>query len=141
MSPAHRPSRRFRRVNRLAAAGAGLVVALALIVLQALTAAAPVRGEEGTAAAVDEELTNPFLGQEEAIDEGERIFRGRCVGCHWSPLRGPKLFRSELGDQEFLETVINGRKGARGTMPAFGYVLSPDDVWKVHAFVMSRDRL
>ena len=139
MSPAHRHLRRYRRVNRPTAA-AGLVVALALMVLQALTAAVPVRAEEG-AAAVDEELTNPFLGQEEAIDEGERIFRGRCVGCHWSPLRGPKLFRSELGDQEFLETVINGRKGARGTMPAFGYILSPDDVWKVHAFVMSRDRL
>jgi mono/diheme cytochrome c family protein len=141
MGPARRPSKRYR-VNRPAAAGGtGLVVALALTVLQALTAAAPVRGEEGAAAAADEELTNPFLGQQEAIDAGERIFRARCVGCHWSPLRGPKLFQSKLSDQRFLETVINGRKGARGTMPTFGYVLSPDDVWKVHAFVMSRDRL
>ena len=43
--------------------------------------------------------------------------------------------------EKFLETVINGRKGSRGTMPPFGYVLSPDEVWQVHAFVMARDGL
>jgi mono/diheme cytochrome c family protein len=26
-------------------------------------------------------------------------------------------------------------------MPPFGYILTPDDVWNVHAFVMSRDGL
>jgi mono/diheme cytochrome c family protein len=29
--------------------------------------------------------------------------------------------------------VINGRKGT--LMPAWGFRLSPDDVWKVHAFL------
>ena len=33
--------------------------------------------------------------------------------------------------------VINGRKGA--AMPAFGLQMSPDEVWKVHAYVSSTD--
>ena len=40
-------------------------------------------------------------------------------------------------DEQFLETVINGRKGTQ--MPAFGERLSPDEVWQVHAFVKSTD--
>jgi mono/diheme cytochrome c family protein len=35
-----------------------------------------------------------------------------------------------------LETVINGRKDT--LMPAFGLMLSPDEVWRIHAFVKSR---
>jgi mono/diheme cytochrome c family protein len=93
------------------------------------------------AAAQDEALTNPYLDDPAAIEEGERIFRRRCTGCHWSPLRAPVLFHTELGDGKFLETVINGHKGSRGTMPPFGYVLSPDEVWQIHAFVMARDGL
>jgi mono/diheme cytochrome c family protein len=89
----------------------------------------------------DEALTNPFLGDPAAIEEGERIFRSRCTGCHWSPLRAPVLFQTELSDEKFLEIVISGRQGNRGNMPPFGYVLSPDDVWQVHAFVMARDRM
>ncbi len=87
----------------------------------------------------EEALTNPYLGQKEAIEEGERIYRSRCVGCHKSQGgQGPNLFRTKLPDKQFLETVINGRKGG---MPAWGSLLSRDEVWKVHAFVMSRDRL
>jgi mono/diheme cytochrome c family protein len=93
------------------------------------------------AAAQDDALANPYLDDPAAIEEGERIFRRRCTGCHWSPLRAPVLFHTELGDEKFLETVINGRKGSRGTMPPFGYVLSPDEVWQIHAFVMARDGL
>jgi mono/diheme cytochrome c family protein len=89
------------------------------------------------AAAQDDELTNPYLADPAAIEAGERIFRRRCTGCHWSPLRAPVLFHTKLGDEKFLETVINGRKGTQ--MPAFGERLSPDEVWQVHAFVKSTD--
>ena len=51
--------------------------------------------------------------------------------------RGPNLFATKLSDEQFLETVINGRKGTQ--MPAFGLRLSPDEVWQVHAFVKSTD--
>jgi mono/diheme cytochrome c family protein len=88
----------------------------------------------------DDALTNPFLGDPAAIEAGENLFRRRCVGCHWAPKRGPNLFESEISDEKFLEVVINGRKRAL-TMPPFGYVLSPDEVWQIHAFVKARDRL
>ena len=112
---------------------AGLLLLCSLLALGGLTTA--------RAAAQGDELTNPYLDDPAAIEAGERIFRRRCTGCHWSPLRAPVLFHTALSDEKFLETVINGRKGNRGTMPPFGYVLSPDEVWQVHAFVMARDGL
>jgi mono/diheme cytochrome c family protein len=115
------------------------LLAARLLVLCAILAVAGL--SSAPAAAQDDELTNPYLDDPAAIEEGERIFRRRCTGCHWSPLRAPVLFHTELGDEKFLEIVINGRKGNRGTMPPFGYVLSPDEVWQIHAFVMARDGL
>lgn len=109
-----------------------------LLTLLPLMMAPPAGGEHATDDA-KEALTNPYLGQKEAIEEGEGIYRGRCVGCHRSQGgHGPNLFGTKLTDEQFLETVMNGRKGG---MPAWGNLLSPDDIWKVHAFVMSRDRL
>ncbi len=89
----------------------------------------------------EDELKNPYLGQKEAIAEGRRTYRGKCIICHrhaggW----GPNLFATKLTDQRFLEVVINGRLGMRGQMPVFGRRMSLDDVWKVHAFIKSRDR-
>ncbi|MFQ5773570.1 MAG: c-type cytochrome [Kiloniellaceae bacterium] len=90
-------------------------------------------------AAAEEAAVNPFLGDPQAIAEGRRVYRTRCVICHGrSGGRGPNLFATRLSDEQFLETVINGRKGTQ--MPAFGYRMSPDDVWMVHAFVKSTDR-
>jgi mono/diheme cytochrome c family protein len=117
----------------MARVAAGLLLLASIPTLAALASA--------DAAGQTDELTNPMLGDPEAIDEGERIFRSRCTGCHWSPLRAPVLFQTELSDETFLEIVIAGRQGNRGNMPPFGYVLSPDDVWKVHAFVMAREGL
>ena len=128
-SPALQRHRRARRV-RLAA---GLVVASFLALV---TPATPADAQDS-----DEALTNPYLGDPAAIEAGERIFRRRCTGCHWSPLRAPVLFHTKLSDEKFLETVIGGRQGRRGNMPPFGYVLSPDEVWQVHAFVMAKDGL
>jgi mono/diheme cytochrome c family protein len=110
---------------------AGLIACLLAVATLGLPAAAQ----------DDEGLVNPYLGDPAAVKEGERIFRSRCTGCHWSPLRAPVLFQTELSDEKFLETVIGGRQGRRGNMPPFGYILSPDDVWYVHAFVMARERL
>lgn len=113
------------------------------ILLVLATLAAPALAQK-TKGGNDEEraaMTNPLLGDADAIEEGEKIFRRRCVGCHWAPKRGPDLFQTEISDEKFLMTVINGREGGRAPMPPFGYVLSPDDVWKVHAFVTARDRL
>ena len=86
----------------------------------------------------DEAVTDPFLGQPDAIAAGKDIYRSKCLVCHQSAGgRGPNLFATKLSDEGFLETVINGRKGT--LMPAFGLRLSPDEVWQVHAFVKSTD--
>jgi mono/diheme cytochrome c family protein len=119
----------FRVISTTVLVGAAVFVTAALAVSPA--------SRVGIAAA-DEELTNPFLGQPEAIDEGLQIYRSKCYICHLSKGgRGPNLFAAKISDEKFLETVINGRKGTQ--MPAFGLRLSPDEVWQVHAFVKSTD--
>ncbi|MFQ5939421.1 MAG: c-type cytochrome, partial [Alphaproteobacteria bacterium] len=110
---------------------AGLIVFLALLAVIMVPPAA---------AAEDDEWTNPFLGDPQAIEEGGRLFRGRCIGCHWSPLRGPRIFQTKRSYEKFLDIVINGKKSLR-TMPPFGTLLSPDDISKIHAFLMSREGL
>jgi mono/diheme cytochrome c family protein len=109
---------------------------LPMLVLMLVAPASPAGAQQDGG-----EMTNPVLGDPAAIKAGEKVFRSRCVGCHWTPKRGPDLFRTEISDEEFLETVIGGGTGGRAPMPPFGYVLTPDDVWNVHAFVMSRDGL
>ena len=85
-----------------------------------------------------EGLNNPFLGQPEAISAGRDIYRSKCLVCHQSAgARGPNIFTMKLTDQQFVETVINGRKGTQ--MPAFGSRLYLEEVWQLHAFVKSTD--
>ena len=85
-----------------------------------------------------EGLTNPFLGQPDAIAAGLDIYRSKCLVYHQSAgARGPNIFKTKLSDEQFLATVINGRKGTQ--MPAFGLRLSIDEVWQVRAFVKSTD--
>jgi mono/diheme cytochrome c family protein len=91
-----------------------------------------------TSGSADEALPDPFLGQPDAISAGRDTYRAKCYICHFSNGgRGPNLFATKLTDEQFLETVINGRKGTQ--MPAFGLRLSPDEVWQVHAFIKSTD--
>lgn len=85
-----------------------------------------------------EAVTDPFLGDPAAIAEGRRLYRTWCYGCHHSAgARGPSLFATKLSDEQFIEVVINGRKGTQ--MPAFGYRLTPDEVWQVHSYLKSTD--
>jgi len=100
-----------------------------------LTAPMPVvRAEEPAGDAI----TNPLSGDAAAIAEGRRLYRTWCYLCHHSAgARGPNLFATKLSDEQFLEVVINGRKGT--PMPAFGYRLTPDEVWQVHSYIKSTD--
>jgi mono/diheme cytochrome c family protein len=52
---------------------------------------------------------------------------------------GPSLFRNALSLDQFLDTVRGGRPGTN--MPAFEQLFSRDEIWQVHAFLMSRDAL
>ena len=102
-------------------------------------AAAPVASLAlAPAGSAGDSLNNPFLGRPEAVAAGHEIYGGKCYVCHHKAgARGPNLFATRLTDEQFLETVINGRPGTQ--MPAFGLRLTPDEVWQVHAFVKSTD--
>lgn len=106
-------------------------LACLVAVILGLSAGQPARAE-------DTALRNPLLGDAQAIAQGRDLYRRRCVICHGHRGgRGPNLFATELSDEQFLETVINGRKGA--LMPAFGLRMSPDEIWTIHAFIKSTD--
>lgn len=82
---------------------------------------------------------NPFLGDAAAIARGEQTYRGRCVGCHKSAGgSGPNLFRTTINPSRFQQVVSEGAEGT--TMAAFGSLLTQDQIWELHAFVLSRDR-
>ena len=79
-------------------------------------------------------------GTDESIALGEQVYRARCSGCHQaSGGAGKELFRTTLPPSRFKETVMQGREGT--TMPAFGALLSTDEIWAVFEFLLSRDKL
>lgn len=86
---------------------------------------------------------NPYVGNEEAIEEGRELFNATCRGCHGleaSGGMGPALtdetFRHErvATDKGFFE-VVHG--GASGAMRAFGDRLDQADILKIMAYVVS----
>jgi len=80
------------------------------------------------------------LGTEESIALGERVYRARCSGCHQaSGGAGKELFHTALPPSRFKETVMKGRAGT--AMPAFGALLSSDEIWGVYEFLLARDKL
>ena len=82
---------------------------------------------------------NPVLSDPAAIDAGKSLYRRICIVCHLKAGgRGPNLFRNKLSHEKFLNTVLQGRAATQ--MPSFDKRLSVDEVWQIHAFVMSRDR-
>ncbi|MCY4506379.1 MAG: cytochrome c, partial [Acidobacteria bacterium] len=86
------------------------------------------------------DAVNPVLGDDAAIAAGDSIYRARCVVCHRAGGgASPNLFRTGLPTGRFLDAVSRGRDGTN--MPAFGELLSQDEIWQVHAFLMSRDGL
>jgi mono/diheme cytochrome c family protein len=124
--------------NTRAAAKRERVFLAVLAAAGLLLADAAVFGTPRASEHESETLSNPFRGQEDAIEQGRRIYRSKCIICHQQTGgRAKNLFKTKLTDEEFLNVVINGRKGT--LMPAFGYRLSPDEVWQVHAYVQSRD--
>lgn len=70
---------------------------------------------------------------------GGQIFEHNCQACHGirgSGGMGPKLVNNPILKQEdrFSETVLRGR----GPMPAWGSLLTQQDIADVHAWLMSR---
>lgn len=75
-----------------------------------------------------------------ALKVGERLFASYCTTCHGSDARGARGFPN-LRDDDWLyggepetikTTIMHGRNGA---MPAWGPMLSDDDVFNVVSYV------
>jgi mono/diheme cytochrome c family protein len=83
------------------------------------------------------DLTDPLIGNQQAIAEGKDLYRRHCFVCHLhAGGRGPNLFASTLTDEQFATTVVQGR----GMMPGWGLRLSLDEIWRIRAFVRSTDK-
>ena len=99
--------------------------------------APPGAGGGGAAAGA---VANPFAGNPAAIEEGGKLYRARCFGCHMAAGgSGPRIFRSALPPERYFEIV---EKGVPGTlMPAFRELLTAEEIWRIQAFTAAHDRL
>jgi cytochrome c oxidase cbb3-type subunit 2 len=96
----------------------------------------PVAGPATAAAA---ETKNPYAGNREAEEDGERIYKENCRSCHGEKGAGgfgPKLATTARkfggSDAELFATVAGGRPGG---MPAFLPPLGKDRIWKAVAYI------
>ncbi len=87
-------------------------------------------------------LRNPYAGNASAIATGAKLFISyNCMDCHGadgSGAMGPSLAdgRWHFGgeDGEIFESIYQGRPDG---MPAWGTLISPDQVWMLVAYVKS----
>lgn len=80
--------------------------------------------------------TGPLVG---VAARGAGIFEHNCQACHGAGAAGgmgPKLAKNPILKHEdlFWETVLHGR----GPMPAWGTVLSQQDIADIHAWLLAR---
>ncbi|BFU94849.1 MAG: putative Sulfite:cytochrome c oxidoreductase, subunit B [Nitrospira sp.] len=95
--------------------------------------------ELGTAEPLNQEMQadGPLVG---VTQRGAGIFEHNCQACHGAGAgggMGPKLAGNPILKHEdlFWETVLHGR----GPMPAWGSVLSMQDIADVHAWLAARE--
>jgi cytochrome c oxidase cbb3-type subunit 3 len=90
-------------------------------------------------------LRNPYEGSASAIAKGEKLFTAyNCIDCHGaagSGAMGPSLAdgRWHFGGTapEVYESVYQGRPDG---MPAWGSLLSSDQIWTLVTYVRSLER-
>ncbi|MFI3246115.1 MAG: c-type cytochrome [Ferrimonas sp.] len=84
-----------------------------------------------------------------ATDIGRKLFAANCTVCHGQDGKGMANF-PDLTDKEWIygnspsdikATIMHGRNGALGSMPAWDNVLGEDKVQLVSAYVYSLSQL
>jgi cytochrome c oxidase cbb3-type subunit 3 len=88
----------------------------------------------------DEDIKNPYARQPEALQEGQKLFRSACSGCHGASGeggRGPNLTRGRqvrgASDRHLFASIKSGVPGT--DMPPFPF---PDEkIWQLVTFVRS----
>ena len=99
-----------------------------------------IAGSPGSAAALS--TPNPYEGNPQAVAQGKRLYlQMNCAGCHaydGAGNMGPDLtdtyWRYGGLPIQIYKTIQDGRPQG---MPAWGVALSPDDIWKLVAFIES----
>ncbi|HEX3753863.1 MAG TPA: c-type cytochrome [Rhizomicrobium sp.] len=114
-----------------------ILAALACTVLLAAQRRAGPAGPAFSAVA-----SNPFAGNQAAIEEGRGVYNNTCTGCH-----GPNGTAGEIGpglavaghsysrnsDAQIFDAIKNGIPDT--PMPAHSGKLTDDQIWKVTAYV------
>lgn len=151
--------RRSRGAQRTGAAQNRLrwviVGGAAVIAVATIAAWYSTRQEEGP-------VVDPAPVTSERISQGQKVYADHCASCHGADLEGQPEWRTRLPSgaypapphdetghtwhhpDEFLFDVV--KRGGQPTappgfvsaMPAFGDVLSDDEIWAVLAFIKSR---
>jgi cytochrome c oxidase cbb3-type subunit 3 len=107
-------------------------------------AAVPMGFLAGTASstALAQSIHNPYAGNALAVAEGSRLYiRFNCAGCHAYTAKGnmgPNLtdtyWRYGGLPVDVYKSIADGR--AKG-MPAWGTALTPQEIWKLVAYIQS----
>lgn len=93
--------------------------------------------------AIEANTSNPYNGDTSAVERGRQLFVGmNCSGCHGfeakAGLMAPNLvdnyWRYGGSDADVFNSIYEGR--ARG-MPAWGAVLSTNQIWELVSYVRS----
>jgi len=85
------------------------------------------------------ELTNPFAGDAQAIDQGRILYQANCASCHGEHLDGeigPPLNALTLADAGLYEIVYNGLPD--GGMPGFAS-LGSSKIWQMVSYLKYHD--
>lgn len=90
--------------------------------------------------------TNPYRGNETAIEIGARGYNSNCARCHGLDAKSggmsPDLRALEPTDENdgwFMTRVLFGAKvGDRVKMPPFDGLLSQEAIWAIRSYIDSR---
>lgn len=87
-------------------------------------------------------IENPYRGDQNAIVQGEKLFRDlNCNGCH-APLGGGGM-GPPLSDREWIyggtpaAIYLSIQQGRPNGMPAWGRRLPPESLWNLVAYVQT----
>ena len=95
--------------------------------------------------------TNPVLLSEDNLKSGVATYKAMCVRCHSTPQGNPSVYgqsfyppapqllggMSNYTDSQLFWTI---KHGIRNTgMPAWGSMLSDDDIWQIVSLLKTQD--
>jgi cytochrome c oxidase cbb3-type subunit 3 len=86
-------------------------------------------------------LANPYVGSEQAADEGEEMYEDNCAACHGNHMKNPAVGVDLLGALKYGDSDValfqSVSKGRPNGMPSFGSQLGDDRIWKIVTYVAS----